>query len=52
MTSSLEANGTNLTLYVDGNVELSVTDTDLSWGTTGVRLDYADVYLDDWTFTD
>ena len=47
-----EASGTDLNLYVDGNLELSVTDTDLSWGTTGIRLDYADVYLDDWTFTD
>ena len=49
---SFEANGTSLNLYVDGNLELSVSDGDLSWGSTGVRLDYADVYIDDWAFTE
>lgn len=33
---------------VDGKLELEVFDDTLSWGTTGVRTDYATVYFDDW----
>lgn len=47
-----EAVGSNLTLYVNGQQELSVTDSDLSWGSTGIRLDYSDVYIDNWYFTE
>lgn len=47
---SFEAEGTDLTLSVNGQPELTVSDSDLSWGSTGVRLDYVDVYVDDWTF--
>ena len=47
---AFEADGSNLTLYVNGMPELTTSDADLSWGSTGVRLDYVDAYLDDWTF--
>lgn len=42
------AQGNNLTLYVDGVEELSVTDDTFSWGSMGVRIDYTDTYVDDW----
>lgn len=38
--------GTNLAFYINGVKELSVDDSDLSWGTTGVRLDYTDCYVE------
>ncbi|MBW2525729.1 MAG: hypothetical protein JRI23_16215 [Deltaproteobacteria bacterium] len=40
--------GNTLRFSVDGVELLSVTDDVLSWGTTGIRTDYMDVYLDDW----
>ena len=48
---SFEVVGNNLSLYINGQLEVNATDNDLSWGSSGVRLDYTDVYIDDWTFT-
>jgi hypothetical protein len=31
-----------------GELQLTAHDTSLTWGTTGLRTDYMDVYLDDW----
>ena len=45
---SFAAYGNNLTLYVDGEEELSVNDDTFSWGSMGVRIDYTDTYMDDW----
>ena len=45
-----EARGEELFLYVDGQLELTATDDSLSWGSTGVRLDYVDAYVDDWFY--
>ena len=45
-----EARGSELFFYVDGQLELVATDEDLSWGSTGVRLDYVDAYIDDWFY--
>ena len=45
-----EARGTDLYFYVNGNLELTASDQDLSWGSTGVRIDYTDTYIDDWYF--
>ena len=45
-----EARGDDLYFYVDGNLELTAQDSDLSWGSTGVRIDYTDTYIDDWFF--
>ncbi|WP_243393292.1 LamG domain-containing protein [Leptospira perolatii] len=39
--------GTSLNFYVDGVLQLSVTDGTFSWGTMGIRTDYANVYMDD-----
>ena len=33
----LEARGTDLYFYVNGNLELTASDSDLSWGSTGVQ---------------
>lgn len=41
-----KVNGNVLTYYIDGNMILETTDDSLSWGTSGVRLDYCDVYID------
>lgn len=43
-----EVVGQRLRFYVDGHLELEAFDDTLSWGTTGVRTDYATMYLDDW----
>lgn len=43
---SFEINGNLLSYFIDGQLVLQTTDTDLKWGTSGVRLDYCDVYLD------
>ena len=40
------ARGTNLSFFVNGSRVLSADDTDLAWGTTGVRLDYTDCYIE------
>lgn len=40
--------GNTLEFRVDGKVVLTAKDDVLSWGTTGIRTDYADVYIDDW----
>lgn len=40
--------GTTLTFKIDGQVVLTAKDDTFSWGTTGIRTDYADVYFDDW----
>jgi hypothetical protein len=46
-----EASGQNLRFYVDNVLRLAVTDGTFSWGTAGVRIDYADAYIDDWSVT-
>ncbi len=40
--------GTTLTFKLNGQVVLTAKDDTFSWGTTGIRTDYADVYFDDW----
>lgn len=40
--------GNQLELSLDGTSLLSTTSGTFSWGTTGMRTDYADIYLDDW----
>ena len=45
-TLAFEADGDRLTFYIDNKQVLTTTDKDLDWGTTGVRLDYADSYVD------
>jgi hypothetical protein len=40
--------GDELSFYVDDQLLLSATDGTFSWGTTGVRIDYANAYLDEW----
>jgi hypothetical protein len=39
---------TTLRFYVNGVLQLTAQDSSLAWGTTGIRTDYMDVYLDDW----
>lgn len=43
---AFEVNGNLLSYFVDGNLVLEVTDNDLEWGTSGVRTDYSDSYVD------
>jgi hypothetical protein len=45
---AFETRGTDLYFYVNGNLELTAVDGDLSWGSTGVRIDDSDTYIDDW----
>jgi hypothetical protein len=40
--------GSNLELSLDGTSLLTATSGTFSWGTTGMRIDYADTYIDDW----
>lgn len=40
--------GNNLKLYLDGELLLSAKSGTFSWGTTGIRIDNASTYLDDW----
>ena len=47
-TLELSAVGTSLGLKINGIVVLTAQDPTFSWGTTGIRTDYADVYFDDW----
>lgn len=42
-----EVVGQRLRFYVDGKLEVEAFDDTLSWGTTGIRTDYADLYFDD-----
>jgi hypothetical protein len=44
--------GNHLELSIDGVPQLAVTDGTFSWGTAGIRTDYATVYLDDLTLFD
>jgi hypothetical protein len=46
-TLTFAAIGNHLEFSVDGIPQLSVTDGTFSWGTAGIRTDYATVYLDD-----
>jgi hypothetical protein len=46
-TLTFAAIGNYLEFSVDGVPQLSVTDGTFSWGTAGIRTDYATVYLDD-----
>ncbi len=39
--------GNHIDFYVDQVLQLSVIDGTFSWGTAGIRTDYANVYLDD-----
>jgi len=45
-TLAFEVEGPNLRYYIDNNLIAETTDTDLAWGTTGVRMDYSDSYVD------
>jgi len=40
--------GKELKFYVDGDLVLQTKTGTFSWGTTGVRFDNADVFIDDW----
>lgn len=44
---TLVAIGNHIDFYVDNVLQLSITDGTFSWGTSGIRTDYANVYLDD-----
>jgi|SoiMethySBSTD1v2_1073268.scaffolds.fasta_scaffold182907_2 hypothetical protein len=46
-TLTFAAIGNHLEFFIDGVPQLSVTDGTFSWGTAGIRTDYATVYLDD-----
>lgn len=46
-TLTFVAIGNNLRFYVDGVLQLETTDGSFSWGTAGIRTDYANVILDD-----
>jgi hypothetical protein len=46
---AFSAVGSTLTLSIDGVRQLQVTDGTFSWGTSGIRTDFANVYVDDWT---
>ncbi|HYX36004.1 MAG TPA: hypothetical protein VE954_23120 [Oligoflexus sp.] len=43
--------GRQLTLSLDDKELLKANDATFSWGTSGIRTDYVDVYLDDWKVT-
>ena len=47
-TVKLSVSGDTLQFSVDGTLQLTAHDSSLTWGTTGLRTDYMDVYLDDW----
>jgi len=48
-TIKFVANGNKLDLYLDGDHAVSTTDSTLTWGTAGIRIDSMDgAYLDDW----
>ena len=43
---AFEIEGNNMRFYIDGILQLTAVDSDLTWGTSGVRCDYSDVYFD------
>ena len=43
---TFEIEGKNMRFFIDGVLQLTAVDSDLTWGTSGVRFDYSDVYLD------
>lgn len=43
---AFEVEGNNLRYYIDGVLRLKAVDGDLKWGTSGIRLDYSDTYVD------
>lgn len=44
-----DAMGTQLALYLDGELALTAEDDTFAWGTVGIRIDgVANTYLDDW----
>lgn len=47
-TVKLSVSGDTLQFSVNGELQLTAHDTSLTWGTTGLRTDSMDVYLDDW----
>jgi hypothetical protein len=47
-TLQLSVSGRTLAMYVNGALQLTTTDSALAWGTTGLRVDYANAYIDDW----
>lgn len=40
--------GNKLKLYLDGELLLSTTNDTFSWGTTGIRIDNSNTYIDEW----
>ncbi len=48
-TIKFTAVGDKLSLWLDGNFAMSVTDSTFSWGTAGIRIDSFDgSYIDNW----
>lgn len=43
---NFKAEGNLLTFYVNEEMVLQTTDNSLSWGTTGIRMDYSDQFID------
>jgi hypothetical protein len=43
---AFEVEGTDLRYFIDGKLALTASDNDLSWGTSGVRFDYSDTFVD------
>jgi len=43
--------GDSLALYVNGSKKLAVTDSSLTWGTSGIRMDYTDCYVENCRMT-
>jgi hypothetical protein len=51
-TLTFSAVGNQLKFFVDDVEQLAVTDGTFSWGTMGIRTDYANVYFDDVIISD
>jgi hypothetical protein len=48
-TMRFEIVGSEMRLYLDGTLAMTVTDSSIKHGTSGIRIDSADgAYLDDW----
>ena len=43
---AIEVDGSSLRFFIDGKQVLAAFDSDLTWGTSGIRLDYSDSYVD------
>jgi hypothetical protein len=43
--------GNSLGLYVNGSKKLAATDSSLTWGTSGIRMDYTDCYVENCRMT-